>query len=130
MKKKVLLIVLFVACLFALAGYFYMYKDHRDISGEDAKFTLTVNELKSQFAANAVVANAKYIDQTIAVTGTVTHIDKLEHTIVLDQNLSAVLKDSIMDNVSLQMPVKVKGRFLGYDDLLEELKIDEAMIVQ
>jgi hypothetical protein len=91
---------------------------------------LTVSELKSQFTDNAVVANAKYIDQTIAVTGTITSIDKLGHAIVLDQKLSAVLKDSIMDGVSPQMLVKVKGRFLGYDDLLEELKIDEAMIIQ
>jgi hypothetical protein len=130
MKKKGLLICLLVVCLFALAGYFYMFQDHRDISVEDATFTLTVSELKSQFTDNAVVANAKYIDQTIAVTGTITSIDKLGHAIVLDQKLSAVLKDSIMDGVSPQMLVKVKGRFLGYDDLLEELKIDEAMIIQ
>jgi cobyrinic acid a,c-diamide synthase len=126
MRKKILIAGIVIAVLLSLGVYFYMYKDHRDISTEEAKFVLTVKDLQSEFVADAVGANAKYLDKTIEVSGTITGIDMASHSVVLDEKLSAVFKDSVLGDIKLQNSVKIKGRFLGYDDLLEELKLDEA----
>ncbi len=126
MRKKILIAGLLIAVLLSLGVYFYMYKDHRDIATEEAKFVLKVKDLQSEFAADAVGANAKYLDRTIEVSGTITGIDVASHSVVLDEKLSAVFKDSVLGDIKLQNSVKIKGRFLGYDDLLEELKLDEA----
>lgn len=128
MKKKLVIgsIVLFAA--FGIGMYFYMYQEHRDIANEGAKYSVTVNELQSQFASDAVASNTKYLDKTIEVSGIITNIDLASHAIVLDEKLSAVFKDSLLNGIVIQKMIKIKGRFLGYDDLLEELKIDQASI--
>lgn len=126
MKKKILFVGIAIAGLLSIGVYFYMYQGHRDISTEDAKFVLTVKELQTQFGSDAVGANAKYLDKTIEVSGIITNIDLANHAVVLDEKLSAVFKDSVLGDIKLQNLVKIKGRFIGYDDLLEELRLDEA----
>ena len=130
MKKKILIAGILIAGLLLLGVYFYMYQYHRDIETEEAKFVLTVKDLQSQFASDAVAANAKYLDKTIEVSGTITNIDQASHSLVLDEKLSAVFKDSVLGDIKLQSSVKIKGRLLGYDDLLEELKLDEASFAE
>ncbi len=128
MKKKILIAGILIVGLLSVGIYFYMYQEHRDISTEDANFSLTVKDLQAEFTADAVGANAKYLDKTIEVSGIVTSIDMGSHSVVLDEKLSAVFKDSVLGGIELQNSIKVKGRFLGYDDLLEELKLDEASL--
>lgn len=128
MKKKLLFIGLVLLVGMSVGLYFYMYKDHRDVSTEEAKYSLTVAVLQSQFVNDLAGANAKYLDKAIEVSGIITSIDSAGHSVVLDEKLSAVLKDSTLAGVALQKSVSIKGRFLGYDDLLEELKIDEASL--
>ncbi len=128
MRKKIFVLAFVFAILMSIAIYFYVYKGHRDISAEDAQYEMTVADLHGQFSTNATVANQKYLDKTIEVRGAITNIDSSTHTIVLDEKLSAVLQDSTMIGLSIHKIVQVKGRFLGYDDLLEELKVDQASI--
>lgn len=126
MKKKILIAGILIIVLLSVGIYFYMYQDHRDISSEEANFNLTVKDIQAEFTADVVSANAKYLDQTIEVSGIVTSIDIASHSVVLDEKLSAVFKDTVLGDIKLQNSIKIKGRFLGYDDLLEELRIDEA----
>ena len=107
-----------------------MYKDRRDVSAEEAKYTVTVLDLQNQFTKDLAGSNAKYLDKAIEVSGIVTSIDTAEHSVVLDEKLSAVFLDSTLAGVALQKSVRIKGRFLGYDDLLEELKIDDAALAK
>lgn len=128
MKKKILLIGVLLLVGVSVKLYFYMYKDHRDVSTEEAKFAVTVADLQSQFVKDVVSSNAKYLDKAIEVSGIVTSIDAAGHSVVLDEKLSAVFLDSTLAGVALQKSVRIKGRFLGYDDLLEELKMDNASL--
>lgn len=129
MKKKLVIVFLLLAVIL-FAGYKFLYKEHRDISSEEAAFTLSVQDLAREFTANDSLANAKYADKTIEVKGTVTSADLPSHTITIDQKLSAVLKDSILKNPPLHTQVTIKGRFVGYDDLLEEFKMDQVSILK
>ena len=130
MKKKIPLIGLVLLIGLSVGLYFYMYQDRRDVSTEEAKYSVTALELQSQFSKDLVGSNKKYLDQAIEVSGTVTAIDTAEHSVVLDEKLSAVFLDSTLSGVALQKSVSIKGRFLGYDDLLEELKMDDATVVK
>lgn len=125
MKKKIL-IVFIIVLLFAFAGYQYIYKNHRDISSEEASFKITLADLKVDFEKNDSIANAKYLDRTIAIYGEVTSLDLSTNEIVIDSNLSAKVKGKI--SAKKGDKITVKGRFIGYDDLLEEYKMDESII--
>jgi hypothetical protein len=129
MKKKLLVVVPVLIAVGLFAGYKFIYKEHRDISTEEAEFTLTVPTLQNEFTQSDSLANAKYADKTIVVTGKVTAADAASNTITIDGKLSATLKDKITGD-QLQKPVKIKGRFVGYDDLLEELKMDQVTIIK
>ncbi|RZK12620.1 MAG: hypothetical protein EOO46_02490 [Flavobacterium sp.] len=125
MKSK---IIIFIAILIvaSIGLYFYAYKGHRDIATESADFELTVSGLSKEFSESDSLANAKYADKTIQIYGKVTNIDLPSHTIVIDEKLSAEFTDSVLPKISLQDKIKIKGRFVGYDDLLEEFKVDQA----
>lgn len=128
MKKIALLLIGLAVIGFGL--YFYMYKNHRDIATESADYSITVNDLQSEFNKDITFSNKKYLDKTIEVRGKITSIDLPNHYIVIDTKLTAFFSDSVLNTVSLQKQVKIKGRFLGYDDLLEEFKMDQVSLSQ
>ena len=128
MKKKLLVagsLFLFTICV---GVYAYMYKDHRDIASEDAAYRVSVKKLQNEFLVNPLESNRKYLDKSIEVFGVITTIDSSSHSIVVDGKLSVVFKDSVLNGLFLQKGIVLKGRFLGYDDLLEELKMDQAVL--
>lgn len=125
MKKKIIVIVL-VIILACVGLYFYAYKGHRDIATENADFELTVSGLSKEFSENDSLANSKYADRTIQIYGKVTHVDLPSHTIIIDEKLSVVFTDSVLPKINTEDAIKIKGRFVGYDDLLEEFKVDQA----
>jgi len=129
MKKKILIVAGLILLVIAVVGYNIIYKNHRDIKTEEAEFTLTAATLSAEFAANESQATAKYADKTIVVTGKVTGFDEASGTLMLDEILSATLLDKTT-TVNQQTQVKIKGRFVGYDDLLGEMKMDQVTIIK
>lgn len=127
MTKKILLgISLFLAI--ASSVYLYTYKAHRDISSETADYVVTISELKKEFTTNGSLAYAKYQDKTIELTAQITTIDAESIGIVLDDKVFATFKDSLPKNIASGKTLKIKGRFLGYDELLEVFKIDQCSV--
>jgi hypothetical protein len=129
MKKKILIISALILVVIAVVGYNIIYKEHRDIKTEQVEFTLTAGKLFNEFSANESQATAKYADKTIAVTGKVTSVDKASGTVSIDEILSATMLDKTGD-VPQKQQVKIKGRFVGYDDLLGELKMDQVTLIK
>ncbi|AWI25762.1 OB-fold protein [Flavobacterium pallidum] len=126
--KKIILTIFVVVAVAAVGLYFYMYKDHRDITAEDAAYTVKVAELQKEFSGNDSISNKKYLDKTIEVYGKITSTDLAAHSIMLDEKLSARLKDSTATGFEVGKSIKIKGRFVGYDDLLEEFQLDQATV--
>jgi len=128
MKKKWPIVVVVLACLI-FAGYRYIYKPHRDIGSEDAAFTLTAKKIQEDFTTDQTAANAKYADKTIDVSGIVTGFDAASHILSVDSCISATLQDSTLSEIP-QGPVHFKARLVGYDDILKEIKMDQASILK
>ncbi|TCK68932.1 putative nucleic acid binding protein [Winogradskyella wandonensis] len=124
MKKKTLLIVIILLLIAAVFGYNYVYQDHRDISTESAAYTLNAEDLIAEFATDTEIAQSKYLNKTILINGEIT----------AQRNSSVTLNNSIFCSLLEQNPISekrkisVKGRFIGYDDLLEEIKLDQCTI--
>lgn len=128
MKKK-LLIVCFFVIIIAFLAYNYVYKSHRDISNEKESFAISVIDLKNDYRKNDSLANAKYLDKTIVIYGKITSLDLANRILSVDTSLSAILKESGV-SLNLNDSIKLKGRFIGYDDLLEEFKMDECSVIR
>ena len=129
MKKK-LLLLLFIVVIGVTASYFYIYKGHRNIATETADYTVTVSNLQKEFVANDSLSYQKYKDKTIQISGRITSIDSENKAIVIDEKLYATFLNILSNDVKVGNQITIKGRFLGYDDLLEEFKIDQTTVVE
>ena len=123
MKKYIVLVVLLIL---AIIGYNYIYQDHRNIEKEEASYTLTSNDLISEFKNNSSEAESKYLDQTIEIKGEVTELNANDLT--LDNAVFCTF--SQIDNVVVGDIVVLKGRCIGFDDLLEEVKMDQCVKIE
>ena len=130
MKKKKWILVVVILIGIAIFGYNYLYKSHRDISSEEASFSITVAVLSADFKQDENTANAKYLDKTISVSGVVTEIDSIANAIIIDEVLSASFEVKPNAVVQKNEKITIKGRFIGYDELLEELKMDQVTIIK
>lgn len=129
MKKK-LLIFLIVVIGIATSVYFYAYKDHKDIAASEADFTLSVSVLQKEFTENDSVATAKYQNKVVQVEGTITNVDASTKSIVIDDKIYAQFDAALPADLEVKKKVTLKGRFLAYDDLVEEFKMDQSSIVK
>ncbi len=129
MKKKVFILGL-ILIVVAFVTYKYVYQDHRDIASEEANYTTTVQDVFGSFTANDSLANAKYLDKTLALRGKISEIDFTNKIITVDEKLSARFTDKLPENLKAQDSVTLKGRLVGFDDLLEEIQMDQCTIVK
>lgn len=127
MKKKIL-IGLIVLVVLVFGAYKYVYKSHRDISSEEANYNVTVSSLNNEFKQSDSLTLIKYRDKTINLSGKITNIDVASKSIVIDEKMNAVFTDSFPKSIKVNQTVSVKGRFIDYDDLLEEFKMDQVSI--
>jgi hypothetical protein len=129
MKRKTL-IGLSLCVAIVCSAYLFLYKGHRNIDTETADYVVTISGLEKEFTANDSLAYAKYQNETIELTAQVTAVDLANKGIVLGDKVFATFKDSVPKEVVSGETLKIKGRFLGYDELLQEFKIDQTSINQ
>ena len=104
-----------------------MYKDHRDISTEKADFTFSSKDLVNEYQIDLDDAIIKFLDKTIEVNGKVTDVERNNFTL---DNVIICYADSLtLDNLNITDEIKVKGRSIGYDELLEYIKLDQVTII-
>ena len=108
--------------------YFYVYQSHRDIDAEKAAFETSVSELSQRFLNNPDSSTVTYADQTISIYGNVTALDLKQNTITLDNKLIATTSKEEINRAKTGELVKLKGRFIGYDELFNELRMDQCTI--
>jgi len=127
MKKKwivFLLLIVFVAITVIL----YVYKPHRNIANEDAYIKINATELFNEFSRNEKVANTKYLDKVIEISGQVTTVDNKNNTLTLDNHVNVNFLTN--PQIELGQKIKIKGRCVGYNELMEEIILDQATILK
>ena len=126
MLRKIVLFGIIITIL--IVGYNYVYQDHRDIAKEEAEFVLNSKEIKNEFVSNVFTAEEKYLNRTIEVSGTISETNKADITI--DDNVFCQFSNDINSSINLNSIVTIKGRVIGYDDLLEQVKLDQCILIK
>jgi predicted RNA-binding protein len=112
----------------AVVVYNYIYQSHRDINNESVTYSVLVEDIYSEFIKNDSLANAKYLDKTVEVSGKITNIDLSNKVITVDGKLFASFKNKLKSDLKINQTIRIKGRLIGFDDLLEELKMDQCVL--
>ena len=127
LKKKI--VILLISLFAIIIGiYLYINKDYRNIANEKSDYFVSSAKLENDFNASDSLANKKYLDKTINVKGKITKIDFDNSTLEIDEKVMAVFKDSILESLKLDQQICIKGRFIGYDDLFHQFRLDQAIL--
>ena len=123
MRKWIALLIIVIV---TFLGYHYIYQDHRDIESETAAFTFTAEDITNEFEINPSDAESKYLNKTIIISGIITELNSNQIT-VNDKVFCQLNKATNI--LKTHQEVTLKGRFIGYDNLLEEIKLDQCYII-
>ena len=114
----------------AIAVYFVWNKPHKDYSTMRTDITISSLNFINEFKANSTLATEKYLNQIIFVSGNTT--DKLTKSVVLDNGIVCTLDSSSLKAlrlIQINNEISIKGRFVGFDDLFEEIRLDHCFIM-
>ena len=125
-SKKGIFIILGVILVGAVVVYSYLNKSHRDIATEETNFKITASKLLESFQKDENTANKKYLNKTIEVEGLVTSVDA--NNLTMQPGVFFALSEN-QTTPKTNTTLVIKGRCIGYDNLLEEIKFDQATIL-
>jgi len=120
------IIILIAVIIAAIVVYNYIYQDHRDIETEKAEFVMSANEISTLFSENASASEQKFLNKTIEVSGLISEINT--NDITIDDKVFCQFSKESSSNLKANSKVTIKGRVIGYDDLLEQVKLDQCII--
>jgi hypothetical protein len=135
---RVILIVITIGLIGAVLVYiFYYNKPHRDIQREAADFELSADEIVSEFMIDEVAAHQKFNDKVILISGKINQIidRRDDFSIILIEGSGGLINceinesyDDLMNKVEVGGVANIKGLYIGYNDLLNEIQLKQCSI--
>ena len=125
--KKYLPLVFIVLLIIVYAVW---NKPHKNYSNTKPNIIIDSSNFINEFKTNSTLATEKYLNQVILVNGNVT--DRLTKSVVLNNEIVCTLDSSSLKALGLiqiNNEVSIKGRFVGFDDLFEEIRLDHCFIM-
>jgi hypothetical protein len=124
-KVKIIGILLVAVLLIGISINYVFHGGARDLATEEAEFKVSSKEITEEFTKDVAKANLKYSDKAIAVSGKVTAVS--DSIVTIDNTIICNFKTP--DNsIKNEQFISVKGRLVGFDDLMGELKLDQCSI--
>ncbi len=123
LKKNKLLALLLIVALVGYSAYKYAYKPHKTIEELSIEYTGNATELLSKIKEDTNIWNSKIVE----LSGKITSIDT--DGITLNEQIYCQFKEPLKTkHLKENQTIKIKGRVIGYDDLLDELKLEQCII--
>ncbi len=121
MRKKIVFFIAIVLLCFAGWGFYLFNKPHEGVGGAEADITIQATDLYQQYSTDEAKANAKYINKIIAVTGTVSEVNKENNTCTIllkkeneEGGVSCNLFTHTNTNAKKGETLTIKGRCTGF----------------
>ena len=126
MVKKIIIIAVSLIIIFLIA-YNYIYQEHRNIEKEEVAYVMSSQDFFNEFSLKPVVSAKLYLDKTVLIDGDISEIN--EYDITLDDAVLCQFGDKIIFKNKVNDRLKIKGRCIGYDDLLEQVRLDQCVLI-
>lgn len=129
MKRKRTAFVIAALLVLVSGGiYFYygfLFKEARHIESETAEISITAAKLIEDYNSDPKQADLLYLNKTIEITGIVTK--EADSVMILESNVFCLFNQKLKHNL-LNTNAVVKGKCIGYDELFQEVKLDQCNI--
>ena len=124
-RSKVLIGGLACGIMATIAIYIYAMQPPAKIESKKVDFTGSSDSFLTKVQKDFAI----WQDKVVLLTGTITTAD--ENGIVLSNQIYCQFREDVnKTHIQPNQKVQLKGRVIGYDDLLEELKLDQCILQQ
>jgi len=106
MKRIIIFSVVAVIVLAVLYGVKEYFRTNADLSDEKPVATLSAQQLIKAFETDSIGSNNRYVNQVLAVTGTVTAVQASENPVVITLG-----EEGIMSSVQCSMDSTHAGEY-------------------
>ncbi len=122
-RSKIIIFILIAGIVVAFGVYKYAMQPPESIESKKVDVTVSAEEFLSEVQKDFAV----YEDKIVVLTGTISSLDG--NSIILNDQIYCQFKDDLSSlTFEKNQKITIKGHVLGYDDLLEEVKLDECII--
>lgn len=129
-RKRLQWIVAIALLLLCGAAYLYngvLYKEARNIQKEEAAHRLAAAKLLDEYKRDLSASDLSYLNKTIEVSGKVTQVS--DSLLTLDSGITCSLNEKIGKTIKGSQ-ITLKGRCIGFDELMEEVKLDQCTLIR
>ncbi|WP_298515703.1 hypothetical protein [uncultured Kordia sp.] len=126
-KKRIIIALVAIAAVL-VGGYFYLYQSHQSINDMEVAFKGNSQEFLTKIEANAdewTTGGNKVVELTGVISG-----KDLKGVTVNGSIYFQLEEGTKTDALKEGQKINIKGRIIGYDEILEELKLDKAIILK
>lgn len=117
------IVIIFLLVSFFSVRYYINNGGKRDIASEVSAFNVSSKTIINEFTSNTEASNKKYLEKPVSISGVVTSVNDKE--VILDNSVNCNFLSTV-NSLKKNQQVTIKGRVIGYDDLLGELKLDQC----
>ena len=122
-KSKWFLTILIIVLVGTYTAYKYAYKPHTNIEELASDFSGTSDSFLSKVKEDF----SQWNNKTVELSGIIT--SKEEKGITLNNTIFCQFREDMnISKLQTNQSIKLKGRVIGYDDLLDELKLDQCIL--
>lgn len=123
-KGKIIVVAaIVIGLLGAWGAYKIMYKPHETIEEQKVAFKGEAEAFKTAVSNDS----EQWQNAIVELTGTISEVN--EKGVMLNETIYGQFKPAYTASKNVGDKVVVKARFVGYDDLLEEIKLDNTIIL-
>ena len=124
MKK--IIIGLLAIMVIGYFGYNYVMAAPKNIKKSNADYKLQSDVFSKEFTKNLSDAEKKYTDKVISIEGEITEVE--DYGVTIDNKIFCQLSNTT--TLKKGERIKVKGLFIGYDELFELIKLDQGSVIE
>ena len=125
LRSKVLILCLYVSIIGIIAGYFLLTQTHQDFTNSQPIAEFEAHEFNNFVSALSEQERGEIGNEVYAVEGIVESM--VQNGFILDGGIVCTTSDSTNLGVNLGDEIKVKGRFVSFDNLFSEVRLDHVV---
>ncbi|WP_424989344.1 hypothetical protein [Flagellimonas sp.] len=127
MKNRKIIVFILSSMLIILMGFVYKsaHPTTKPIAQQDVDIKLAARQLVQELARSNTTH--MYGDKVVQTYGSITNIQG--NVLTLESCVVVTLMNKPKSLVDIGDRVTIKGRCIGYDDFLHEVKLDQASII-
>ncbi|MBB6462595.1 hypothetical protein [Flammeovirga kamogawensis] len=124
-KKSKLLILFIIVSSALILSIAYIFKPPATIENSSVSFNGEAVDFINKIESNS---STNYVAKVIQLNGTITQLE--EKGIQLNNKVFCQFSSTLPRKITKGSKITIKGKYIGFDELLDEIKLNNCTIIK